>query len=213
MAANEVAICVDAGTTVIKTVVFDMDGRELAVTRRETTVRHPSRERCEQDMLEVWDAVVATVGEAVARVARPVRLLAVTAQGDGAWLVGPDGRPAGPAVLWNDGRATDVVRDWRADGTLERAYRINGSLTNAGLPNAILRSQHRDEPCTVLTCGGWLRILAREENRSPLLIQRLQLEWLFRLVTDPRRTARRYIHGIATLAMLCSRAALRRALD
>jgi xylulokinase len=156
VADNEVAICVDAGTTVIKTVVFDMDGRELAVTRRETTVRHPSRERCEQDMLEVWDAVVATVGEAVARVARPVRLLAVTAQGDGAWLVGPDGRPAGPAVLWNDGRATDVVRDWRADGTLERAYRINGSLTNAGLPNAILRSQHRDEPCTVLTCGGWL---------------------------------------------------------
>ena len=156
MAANEVAICVDAGTTVIKTVVFDMDGRELAVTRRETTVRHPSRERCEQDMLEVWDAVVATVGEAVARVARPVRLLAVTAQGDGAWLVGPDGRPAGPAVLWNDGRATDVVRDWRADGTLERAYRINGSLTNAGLPNAILRSQRREDPCTVLTCGGWL---------------------------------------------------------
>ncbi|MEV4148775.1 FGGY family carbohydrate kinase [Amycolatopsis sp. NPDC049691] len=156
MAANEVAICVDAGTTVIKTVVFDMDGRELAVTRRDTTVRHPSRERCEQDMLEVWDAVVATVGEAVARVARPVRLLAVTAQGDGAWLVGPDGRPAGPAVLWNDGRATGVVRDWRADGTLERAYRINGSLTNAGLPNAILRSLNHDEPGTVLTCGGWL---------------------------------------------------------
>ncbi|WP_284744905.1 FGGY family carbohydrate kinase [Amycolatopsis sp. RTGN1] len=156
MAANEVAICVDAGTTVIKTVVFDKDGRELAVTRRETTVRHPSRERCEQDMHEVWDAVVATVGEAVARVARPVRLLAVTAQGDGAWLVGPDGRPVGPAVLWNDGRATDVVRDWRADGTLERAYRINGSLTNAGLPNAILRSLQGDAPRTVLTCGGWL---------------------------------------------------------
>jgi xylulokinase len=156
VADNEVAICVDAGTTVIKTVVFDMAGRELAVTRRETTVRHPSRERCEQDMLEVWDAVVATVGEAVARVARPVRLLAVTAQGDGAWRVTPDGRPAGPAILWNDGRAADVVRDWRADGTLERAYRINGSLTNAGLPNAILRSLRPDAPHTVLTCGGWL---------------------------------------------------------
>lgn len=156
MADNEVAVCVDAGTTVIKSVVFDAAGRELAVTRRDTTVRHPSRERCEQDMAEVWDAVVATVREAVERVARPVRLLAITAQGDGAWLVDPDGAPVGPAVLWNDGRAADIVRGWRADGTLERAYRINGSLTNAGLPNAILRAVEETRPHTVLTCGGWL---------------------------------------------------------
>lgn len=156
MADSEVAVCVDAGTTVIKAVVFDADGRELVVTRRDTEVRHPSREQCEQDMREVWAAVVATVREAVDAVGRPVRLLAVTAQGDGAWLVGQDGEPLRPAVLWNDGRAADVVRGWRADGTLERAYRINGSLTNAGLPNAILRSLGETRPHTVLTCGGWL---------------------------------------------------------
>ena len=156
MADNEVAVCVDAGTTVIKSVVFDAQGRELAVTRRDTTVRHPSRAHCEQGMAQVWDAVVATVREAVERVARPVRLLAVTAQGDGAWLVGPDRKPLRPAVLWNDGRAADVVRGWRADGTLERAYRLNGSLTNAGLPNAILQSLKETHPYTALTCGGWL---------------------------------------------------------
>jgi erythritol kinase len=155
VADNDVAVCVDAGTTVIKTVVFDADGRELAVTRRDTTVRHPSREQCEQDMVEVWDAVVATVREAVERVDRPVRLLAVTAQGDGAWLVDREHRPVRPAVLWNDGRAADIVRGWRADGTLERAFRINGSLTNAGLPNAILRSLGETKH-TALTCGGWL---------------------------------------------------------
>jgi erythritol kinase (D-erythritol 1-phosphate-forming) len=156
VADNEVAVCVDAGTTVIKSVVFDADGRELAVTRRDTTVRHPSRAECEQDMAQVWDAVVATVREAVERVGRPVRLLAVTAQGDGAWLVGPDDEPVRPAILWNDGRAADIVRGWRADGTLERAYRLNGSLTNAGLPNAILRSLNETHQHTVLTCGGWL---------------------------------------------------------
>jgi len=156
VADNEVAVCVDAGTTVIKSVVFDAAGHELAVTRRDTTVRHPSRAHGEQDMAEVWDAVVATVREAVERVARPVRLLAVTAQGDGAWLVGPDNEPVRPAILWNDGRAADVVQSWRADGTLERAYRVNGSLTNAGLPNAILRSIRETRPHTALTCGGWL---------------------------------------------------------
>jgi len=159
---DAVAVCVDAGTTVIKAVVFDAAGNELVVTRRDTEVRHPSRERAEQDMAEVWDAVVATVREAVRRVDRPVRLVALTAQGDGAWLVDREHRPVRPAVLWNDGRAADIVRAWRDSGVLERAYRTNGSLTNAGLPNAILRVLAQEEPDVLarahaaLTCGGWL---------------------------------------------------------
>ncbi|WP_173134424.1 FGGY-family carbohydrate kinase [Kibdelosporangium persicum] len=157
MQDEPVVVCVDAGTTVIKAVVFDSAGRELLVTHRDTEVRHPRREHAEQDMHEVWAAVVATVNEAVRRVPRPVRLLALTAQGDGAWLVDRDHRPVRPAVLWNDGRAADVVRRWRADGVLDEAYRINGSLTNAGLPNAILRAIEVDESThAVLTCGSWL---------------------------------------------------------
>ena len=35
-------------------------------------------------------------------------MLALTAQGDGAWLVDADGAPTGPAPLWNDGRAADA---------------------------------------------------------------------------------------------------------
>jgi xylulokinase len=162
MTSDGVAVCVDAGTTVIKTVVFDADGRELAVTRRDTAVAHPTRERSEQDMGEVWDAVVGTVREAVERVDRPVRLIALTAQGDGAWLVDAAGRPVRPAVLWNDGRAADVVAGWRSEGVLDEAFRTNASLTNAGLPNAVLRVLDAEEPdvlnraAAVLTCGGWL---------------------------------------------------------
>lgn len=157
-----VAVCVDAGTTVIKAVVFDADGRERVVTRRETAVHHPRVNRAEQDMDEVWHAVVATVREAVQRAGRPVRFLALTAQGDGAWLVDAEHRPVRPAVLWNDGRAADTVRGWAEDGVLERAFRVNASLTNAGLPNAVLRHLAVEEPAalaaahSVLTCGGWL---------------------------------------------------------
>lgn len=159
---ESVAVCVDAGTTVIKAVVFDATGRELAVCARDTTVHHPRPHWAEQDMDEVWHAVVAAVRGALRQVPRPVRLVALTAQGDGAWLVGRDHRPVRPAVLWNDARAADVVRGWRADGVLERAYRTNASLTNAGLPNAILRALAAREPASldaahaVLTCGSWL---------------------------------------------------------
>jgi N-acetylglucosaminyldiphosphoundecaprenol N-acetyl-beta-D-mannosaminyltransferase len=106
--------------------------------------------------------------------------------------------------------------DWQSCLARLAAFSPDVVIVGLGMPlEAVWCRAHAHElpKSVVLTCGGWLRILAREENRSPLLIQRLQLEWLFRLVTDPRRTARRYLHGIATLAMLCSRAALRRALD
>jgi erythritol kinase (D-erythritol 1-phosphate-forming) len=160
--SDQVAVCIDAGTTVIKAVVFDAAGRELVVTRRDTAVRRPARERTEQDMDEVWEAVVGAVVEAVQAADRPVRLLALTAQGDGAWLVDADGRPVRPGVLWNDGRAAGVVERWQADGVLDEAFRTNASLTNAGLPNAVLRALEVEEPevvdraAAVLTCGGWL---------------------------------------------------------
>ncbi len=161
-AAHPVLICLDAGTTVIKAVVFDEAGRELFVVTRGTAVSNPTPQRAEQDMDAVWAAASSAVREAVSRIDRPVEFLALTAQGDGAWLVDGHHRPVRPAVLWNDGRAAGIVEDWRARDVLTEAFRSNASLTNAGLPNAILRALIADEPDTVsraaavLTCGSWL---------------------------------------------------------
>jgi len=43
--------------------------------------------------------------------------------------------------------------------------------------------------------GGSLDIIAGEFKRAPRYIQRLGLEWAFRLAQEPRRLARRYIVG------------------
>ena len=61
-------IGIDAGTSMVKSVVFDDEGNELAVGRQKTTVLNPRPNWDEQDMLEVWEAVVITVNEAVAKV-------------------------------------------------------------------------------------------------------------------------------------------------
>lgn len=156
------AICVDAGTTVIKAVVFGSDGRERAVARRPTSVQHGAGGRAEQDPDEVWDAVVAAVREVRRAVPEPMDFVALTGQGDGCWLVDRNDRPVRPAVLWNDGRAGGLVERWRAEGRLDEAFLINGSLTFAGLANAVLRHLVDEEPETVeradsvLTCSGWL---------------------------------------------------------
>ncbi|HEU5025160.1 MAG TPA: FGGY-family carbohydrate kinase [Spirillospora sp.] len=158
-------VCVDAGTTMIKAVGYAEDGTELAVVRRPTTVSRPAPGRAEQDMAEVWDAVAGAVREAAAEVTAMgagVDLLALTAQGDGCWLVDSAGEPAGPAILWNDGRAAAVVEGWARSGVIAEAFPANGSLPFPGLPNAILTWLREHDPdrlarsAASLTCGGWI---------------------------------------------------------
>ncbi|WP_197320200.1 FGGY-family carbohydrate kinase [Saccharomonospora sp. NB11] len=156
------AIAIDAGTSLIKAVVFDDDGREVAVARRETEVRRPRPGWAEQDMRSVWTAVVDAIREVVSAARDGVRFLALTAQGDGCWLVDEHGEPTGPAILWSDGRGAPFVDDWLRDGVAEQAFRLNGSVGFAGLPHAILTWLGEHDPdrvhasSTALTCGGWL---------------------------------------------------------
>ena len=56
--------------------------------------------------------------------------------------------------------------------------------------------------CVVLTCGGWLNFLAGRESRAPRLMRAMRLEWLFRMVLDPRRLWSRYATGVVTMLRL-----------
>ncbi|GAA2493661.1 FGGY-family carbohydrate kinase [Streptomyces gobitricini] len=158
-------LTIDVGTSVIKAVVFDDQGQETALSRIGTEVLRPRTGWAEQDMEAVWDAVVLTVRGALSRLGPghdPVWLVSFTAQGDGCWLVDAHGRPTGPAVLWSDGRAGDLLTRWAADGVLEEAYRRNGSLTCCGMPNAVISWLAAHDPERLrrsrkaLTAAGWL---------------------------------------------------------
>ena len=155
-------ISVDAGTTMIKAVGYNNEGTEVVVVRQATTVSRPRPGWAEQDMVAVWDAVVYSVRSVTHQLGEPVDYVAITAQGDGSWLVDATGAPTGPAILWNDGRAAQIITDWTRDGVLDQAFRINGSLSSSGLPNAILAWLHQHNPerlersTASLTCGGWI---------------------------------------------------------
>jgi erythritol kinase len=74
-------ICVDVGTSVIKTVAFDDRGTEIALARQETEVLRPAPGFSEQDMYSVWDAAASTVRTVVNQLPDPVRLISLTARG------------------------------------------------------------------------------------------------------------------------------------
>jgi N-acetylglucosaminyldiphosphoundecaprenol N-acetyl-beta-D-mannosaminyltransferase len=51
--------------------------------------------------------------------------------------------------------------------------------------------------------GGSFDVLAGRTTRAPALWQRFGLEWLFRLLQEPRRMARRYaVTNVAFLRLL-----------
>lgn len=68
-------------------------------------------------------------------------------------------------------------------------------------------------PSWILGCGAGVTIAAGEKRRANTFVQRVGAEWLFRLVQEPRRLAKRYLVHDAPAALhmlwLCFRARMR----
>ncbi|GGL69786.1 carbohydrate kinase [Streptomyces fumigatiscleroticus] len=139
---------IDVGTSVVKAAAFDGPGRQLAVAARPVALALGGG-RVEQDMEEVYAAVVAVLAELTSEVAGPVELAGLTGQGDGVWLVDAEGRPVRPAVSWMDGRAHELLDQWLADGTFETVFRRTGSAMFPGCPGPLLAWLDRMEPASL----------------------------------------------------------------
>ena len=161
----DILIGIDSGTSVIKAVAFDFGGRQLAasaVLNRYVTGADGS---ARQSLAQTWaDCVEALRGLAgkVPGLARRTAAIAVTAQGDGTWLVGAGDEPVTDAWLWLDARAAPSVARLAA-GPLERArFEATGTGLNTCQQGAQLAQMQRSEPETLdraetaLHCKDWL---------------------------------------------------------
>ncbi|MFJ4537735.1 FGGY family carbohydrate kinase [Streptomyces tibetensis] len=136
---------IDVGTSMVKAAAFDATGHQLAVRSRPVGLDlHDGV--VEQDMEEVYGAVVAVLEALTSAVDEPVELAGLTGQGDGVWLVDGEGRPVRPAASWMDGRAHELVDGWLADGTFESVFRRTGSAMFPGCPGPLLAWLDRHEP-------------------------------------------------------------------
>jgi erythritol kinase len=157
-----IGLSIDIGTSVVKVAAFHPEGRLVATARSDAPVLRPKPAFSEYDPQTVWAAVCAAVGNITARYGRDVDRISVTGQGDGCWLIADDGSPVGNAILWNDGRAGEIISDWERNGSAEKVYAHNGSALFTGAQAAILRwlSDHEPErlrrAASVLFCTGWL---------------------------------------------------------
>jgi erythritol kinase (D-erythritol 1-phosphate-forming) len=110
---GDLLIGIDAGTSVIKAVAFDLSGRQIAVASVPNRYSTSADGAATQSLDQTWADCAQTLRDLGAKVddlARRTRALAVTGQGDGTWLVGAGNRPASDAWLWLDARAAATVR-------------------------------------------------------------------------------------------------------
>jgi sugar (pentulose or hexulose) kinase len=154
----------DAGTSVVKAAIFDLEGNELSRGAKSVPITNPEPHLAEEDMQEVWVAATEAIREALvggAVKADEILGLSATGQGDGSWLIDGDGRPKGPALLWTDGRAGDIVDTWASDGSITRQFDVSGLGPYAGTTTALLRWRQENQAellqgATNLWCKDWV---------------------------------------------------------
>jgi len=162
---RDLIVGIDAGTSMIKTVAFTRDGRQLGEFALPNSYRVAAGGRVEQEMARTWTDTVAAVrglSAVVPDLGAHLAAIAVTGQGDGTWLIDDDGRPVAPALLWLDSRAAKLVEEIRSAERNTKLYRRTGSGLNACQQGAQLAWFKTHEPdvlsraSTAFHCKDWL---------------------------------------------------------
>ena len=163
--ANDLMIGIDAGTSMIKAVVFTLDGQQVAIASRRNEYTLVDGAGAEQDLERTWQLMLETLVELVQQtpdLPQRTAAISITGQGDGTWLMDAEGAACGPALLWLDARASGIANDITRQESEPERY----SLTGCGLagcqqgPQLRWLQQHRADTFAAarhaMHCKDWL---------------------------------------------------------
>ena len=139
----------DNGGTATKAALFDSCGKELGSVAVSTKAITPKPGFVERDMEEMWQAnceVVRGVIKETGIDPKDIAGLGISGHGKGLYLWGKDGRPARPGIISTDNRAWKYAKDWKEDGTEEKAWPLILQHIMACQPAPLLRWLKDNEP-------------------------------------------------------------------
>ncbi len=125
-------MAIDAGTTGVRALVVDEDGRVCDVAYRELTQYFPRPGWVEHDAEEIWQSVLATLAEVGTRLAdsgEAVAAIGITNQRE--TLVTFDrhsGRPLHRAIVWQDRRTAALCAELAEQGHLPMVRERTGLM-------------------------------------------------------------------------------------
>src|ERR1041385_1028750 len=141
---------IDIGTTGVKAVAFDLDGRALGSAYREYALESPAPGHMELDpgkALAALSEVVRGAAGAASRSGDPVRTLATSSLGEAAVPMDHQGRALGNGIIGFDARGDAEAEAFRARLSNEEVFAITGHGINSyhTLFKAMWWKDHRPE--------------------------------------------------------------------
>jgi len=165
MAERDIIIGIDAGTSVIKAVAFSLTGRQLGAAAIANQYDSGPNGAATQNMDRTWAdcaSALRDLGKRIDGLADRTAAVAVTAQGDGTWLVGQGNRPVGDAWLWLDARAAETTRRLAQNPADAARFNATGTALNTCQQGAQMAHMQRhcpellDQAEVALHCKDWL---------------------------------------------------------
>jgi L-xylulokinase len=138
----------DAGNTVIKAVIFDLDGRELAHAGQEGKSRMPRPGHVERDLGEFWEnakRVIAACLDKAGIAASDIAAIGCAGHGNGLYALDRGGEPL-VGIQSIDTRATGLVEEWASQGVGDRTYPIGRQRPWPAQTPTLLAWLKRSEP-------------------------------------------------------------------
>ncbi len=157
----EIILSLDVGTTVVKSVLFNLSGQELFVSEVSLTLITGDDGKAEQDPEELWRAVLNVLSRAAgfSRSKGGVIIsLALASQGGSLLPLDKDENPRGNIILWMDQRAAPLVDRWRRDGTASYIRSRCGWSPESGLPLPQICRIREDDPDFFRETSCWVSV-------------------------------------------------------
>ena len=165
---GDLFIGLDAGTSLTKACIFDLDGNQLGEAQRRTAVLRPHPGWSELDPRECWNATLDVIGRVVREsgieVSR-IRGIGITAAMVGAWVLDANGDALRAGITWEDSRAQSLIERHvaRDPDFMSRLFRSSGSVMQQGCTLPLLawlvenEAQTMARACHVMSYKDFLR--------------------------------------------------------
>ncbi|MDR6537988.1 glycerol kinase GlpK [Variovorax soli] len=128
-------LALDQGTSSSRSIVFDREGRIVAIAQRELTQIYPQPGWVEHDPMEIWSSQLATAREVLAKAklkASDIHAIGITNQRETTVLWNrKTGQPVHHAIVWQDRRAEPLCAKLREDGMTGTIQQKTGLVIDA----------------------------------------------------------------------------------
>lgn len=151
-------IGIDNGGTMSKAALYDLSGKEIAVSSYKTEMIMPKPGFTERSMDEMWQANVNAIRDVIKKSkvnSKDIAGVATTGHGNGMYMIDENGRPSYNGIISTDSRAKEYVNQWYSNGVFDKVLPKTMQSIWAGQPVALL-SWFRDNMPQVLKNTKWI---------------------------------------------------------